>query len=54
MCEHCIPLDSGALMMTLRTLLGAEKCALRLFLRLEDKFVLIFVIVSATLGVMLS
>ena len=37
-------------MMTLLTLLGAEKCALRLFLRLEDRFVLIFVILSATRG----
>lgn len=47
---QCVPLESGALMMTLRTLLGAWKCALRLFLRLEERLVLILVMVAATRG----
>lgn len=38
-----LPLERGALMMVLRTLEGAEKCALRPFLRLECSALLIFV-----------
>ena len=38
-------------MMTLRTLEGAEKCAFRLFRLLEDRLVLIFVMLAATRGV---
>lgn len=41
-----IPFDSGALMMTRRTLDGALKCSLRLFLRLECRLLLIFVILA--------
>lgn len=41
-----LPFDSGALMITRRTLDGAEKCALRLFLRLECVWLLIFVILA--------
>lgn len=40
-----VPFESGALMITRRTLEGAWKCDLRLFLRLELSEVLIFVIV---------
>lgn len=52
-----IPFERGALIIVLRTLEGASKCALRLFLRLQCKFELIFVILPATRGcceVMLS
>ena len=41
-----VPLDRGALMITRRTLDGAEKCALRLFLRLECVWLLIFVMAA--------
>lgn len=41
-----LPFESGALMITRRTLDGAWKCSLRLFLRLECRLVLIFVILA--------